>query len=68
MVTQQFRKGSLDEPTPLFLSHVKLHKPVTAQRMALKEAGVDTDVFKARSVSLCSIEEGGTHSQYSRLE
>ena len=30
MVTQQFQKVSSDEPAPLFLSHVKPHKPVTA--------------------------------------
>ena len=55
-VTQQFRKVTADEPAPLFLSYVKPHKPVTAQRMAhwikdlLKEAGVNTDVFKVHSV------------------
>ena len=55
-VTQQFRKVSLDKPALLFLSHIKPHNSVTAQRMAhwikdlLKEAGVDTEVFKAHSV------------------
>ena len=45
-VTQQFWKVTADEPAPLFISYVKPHKPVTAQRMAywikdlLKEAGV----------------------------
>lgn len=55
-VTQQYRRRSSEEPAPLFLSYVRPHKPVTSQRMAhwikdlLKEAGVDTEVFKAHSV------------------
>ena len=55
-VTQQFREVSSDKPAPLFLSYVKPHSSVTAQRMAhwvkdlLKVAGVDTNVFKAHSV------------------
>ena len=42
-----------NKPDPLFLSYVKPHKPVMAQRLAhwvkdlLKEAGVDTNIFKA---------------------
>ena len=55
-VTQQFREVSSDKPALLFLSYVKPHSSVTAQRMAhwvkdlLKAAGVDTNVFKAHSV------------------
>lgn len=43
-------------PTPLFLSYVKPHKPVTSQRLAhwindtLKKAWIDTDKFKAHSM------------------
>jgi len=56
LVTQQYRRLSAEEPAPLFLFYVQPHKPVRAQRMAhwikdfLKEAGVDTEVFKAHSV------------------
>ena len=55
-MTQEFRKITTDKPAPFFLLYLKPHKPVTTQRMAhwikdlLKEAGVNTDVFKAHSV------------------
>lgn len=55
-VTNQFRVIIPEGAAPLFLSYVKPHKPVTAQRLAqwvkdlFKEAGVDTEVFKAHSV------------------
>ena len=57
-----FNVWSYDQPVtpqraaPLFLSYVKPHKPVTTQRLAhwikdlLKEAGANTEVFKAHSV------------------
>ena len=50
------RRVHPDKPDPLFSSYVKPHKQVTAQRLAhwvkdlLKEAGVDTEIFKAHSV------------------
>ena len=55
-VTNQFRVITPERAAPLFLSYMKPHKPVTTQRLAhwvkdlLKEAGVDTEVFKAHSV------------------
>jgi len=55
-VTNQFRTIVPEKAAPLFLSHIKPHKPVTTQCLAhwikdlLKEAGVNTDVFKAHSV------------------
>ena len=54
--TSQFRNMELDRHQPLFLSYVWLHAPVTSQRIAnwlkeiLKNAGVDTTVFKTHSV------------------
>jgi len=54
--TGQHRNKEPGRPQPLFLSYIKPHAPVTAQRLAhwLKEilgkAGVDTSVFKAHSV------------------
>ena len=54
-VTEGSRRVEPDTPAPLFLSYEKPHKPVTAQRLAhwvkdfLKEAGVDTEIFKAHS-------------------
>jgi len=54
--TESFRVVSPDQASPLFLSHIQPHKPVTAQRLAhwikdlLKAAGIDTKVFKAHSV------------------
>ena len=45
-----------NKPAPLFLSYVKPHNPITAQRMGhwikdlMKEAGVNIDVFKAHFV------------------
>lgn len=56
LVTQQFRPANSGSADRLLLSHVKPHRPVTAERIAhwLKEvmskAGVDTSVFKAHSV------------------
>ena len=44
------------KPDPLFVSYVKPHNPITAPtlsrwlRMVLKNAGIDTDIFKAHSV------------------
>ena len=44
------------KPDPLFVSYVKPHHPITAPtlsrwlRMVLKNAGIDTDIFKAHSV------------------
>jgi len=55
-VTNQFRTIVPEKAAPLFLSHIKPHKPVTTQCLAhwikdlLKKAGVNTDVFKAHSV------------------
>jgi len=56
-VTRQYRTGYPENPAPLFLSYVQPHKPDTTQRMVhwikdllLKEARVDTEVFKAHSV------------------
>ena len=55
-VTAQYRKKDPSIPQPLFLSYIKLHGPVTSQRIAnwlkeiLKKAGVDTSIFKAHSV------------------
>jgi len=55
-ITSQFRSVTSHRAAPLFLSYVKPHKPVTTQRLAhwikdlLKEAGVNTEVFKAHSV------------------
>ena len=55
-MTSQFRSVTPQRAAPLFLSYVKPHKPVTTQRLAhwikdlLKEAGVNTEVFKAHSV------------------
>ena len=55
-MTSQFRSVTPHRAAPLFLSYVKPHKPVITQRLAhwikdlLKEAGVNTEVFKAHSV------------------
>ena len=55
-MTEGWRKVDADKPAPLFLSYIKPHRPVTSQRLAhwvkdlLKEAGVDTEIFKAHSV------------------
>ena len=55
-VTTKFRNTQAGAPSPLFLSYVQPHKPVTSQRIAhwikdtLKEAGVDTNTFSAHSV------------------
>ena len=55
-VTQNLRTITPEKAAFLFLSYVKPHKPVTLQHLAhwikdlLKEAGVDTVVFKAHSV------------------
>jgi len=55
-VTAQYRKKQANEPQPLFLSYIQPHGPVTSQRLShwlkemLKNAGVDTTVFKAHSV------------------
>jgi len=54
--TQPYRRKEAGIPRPLFLSYIKPHKPVTAQRLAhwvkeiLGKVGVDTSVFKAHSV------------------
>jgi len=54
--TESCRTVLPDQASPLFLSHIQPHKPVTAQRLAhwikdlLKVAGIDTNVFKAHSV------------------
>lgn len=57
-ITGPFREIVSDEAAPLFLSYyVKPFKPVTTQHLAhwikdmIKEAEVDTGVFKAHSVS-----------------
>jgi len=56
VVTEPFQEMDPEQAAPLFLSYVKPHKPVTLQWLAhwikdlLKEAGVDTEVFKAHSV------------------
>jgi len=55
-ITQPFRAITPEKAALLFISYVKPHRPVTTQRLAhwikdlLKEAGVDTAVFKAHSV------------------
>ena len=55
-LTTQHREKEPGSPQPLFLSYIRPHGPVTAQRIGhwLKEimgkAGVDTAVFKAHSV------------------
>ena len=55
VVTRDHR-SNLSEPNPLFLSYIRPFKPVTSQRIAhwiknlLKEAGINTDIFKAHSV------------------
>ena len=55
-MTEPFREMNPEQAAPLFLSYVKPHKLVTSQRLAhwikdlLKEAGVNTEVFKAHSV------------------
>ena len=44
------------KPDPLFVSYVKSHNPITAPtlrrwlRMVSKNAGIDSDIFKAHSV------------------
>ena len=54
--TEAFRPRSREADNPLFLSHIRPHRPVTSQRIAhwvkdrLSEAGVDTSRFKAHSV------------------
>ena len=54
-LTEGYRRVDPGKPAPLFVSYVKPHKPVTSQRLAhwvkdlLKEAGVDTGIFKAHS-------------------
>ena len=56
-VTKKYRDLQPSTTSPLFLSYVKAHKPVTAQRIAhwikdmLKKAGVDTNTFKAHFIS-----------------
>ena len=55
-MTEGWRKVDADKPALLFLSYIKPHRPVTSQGLAhwvkdlLKEAGVDTEIFKAHSV------------------
>ena len=55
-MTEGWRKVDADKPAPLFLSYIKPHRPVMSQRLAhwvkdlLKEARVDTEIFKAHSV------------------
>ncbi len=54
--TQAFRPKAVSESQKLFLSYVRPHKPVSSQRIAhwikdfLREARIDTGVFKAHSV------------------
>ena len=54
--TVTFRPRNKEADNPLFLSHIRPHRPVTSQRIAhwvkdrLLEAGVDTSRFKAHSV------------------
>lgn len=55
-VTKKYRDIQASMPSPLFLSYVRPHKPVTSQRIAhwikdtLRMAGVDTNTFKAHLV------------------
>ena len=54
--TAQYREMEPSNPQPVFLSYIKLHRPVTSQQIAnwlkeiLERAGVDTSIFKAHSV------------------
>ena len=54
--TATFRPRNKEADNPLFLSHIRPHRPVTSQHIAhwvkdwLLEAGVDTSRFKAHSV------------------
>lgn len=54
--TLEFRQHKANMPDPLFISHVKPHKPVSSQRIAhwvkdmLRQAGVNTAVFSAHPV------------------
>jgi len=68
--TKNFSDIKADIPAPLFLSYVKLHNPVTSQRIAhwIKDnrtkVGVDTNTFKVHSVrgaSTSAAMEKGLH-------
>lgn len=68
--TQAFRPEGIAELQKLFMSHIRSHKPVSFQRIAqwlkdfLNGAGINTGVFKARSVgevsSNAALEKGAS--------
>jgi len=67
-VTQPFCQVTQEDPQPLFLSHVKPHKPVTLQWLAhwikdmLVEEGIDMKAHSVRGVSSsAALEERCTH-------
>jgi len=60
VVTKPFWEMDPERAALLFLSYIKPHKPATSHRLAhwikdlLKEAGVNTEVFKAHSVRVAA--------------
>ena len=56
-MTAEFRKIMKDQSNKLFISFIKPHKPVTPSTLArwirslLDQAGIDTEIFKANSIS-----------------
>lgn len=68
--TCSFREVVPDKAAPLSLSYIKPYKPVTIQRLVhwikslMKEAGVNTEIFKAhpvRGVSVSTAMNRGVH-------